>query len=114
MNGTIRECDFCHKDVIIPDDYVMGKGHGIDILRPFQISFQAFLKNIKKKGSDIQICKSCAEKMANYVEQVMCQNKPKPEHKPYDNVTEDVPVFPQSLTGDPPHFHIPTMGSNKV
>lgn len=67
----ISECDWCHEDVVtslFDDKY---GDSGVDILRPFNPSFEHFLGVESKETGDIQICKSCAEKMANYVENVM-------------------------------------------
>lgn len=68
------ECDFCHKDVVtsLYDDKY-GKS-GVDILRPFNPSFESFLEINPKIPSgigELEICKLCAEKMANYIENVL-------------------------------------------
>ena len=70
---SITECDWCHKDVITSMDGKEGK-NGIDILRPFQASFESFLGVDTKHGASIVICKDCATRMANYIKGVIMEN----------------------------------------
>jgi len=74
----LEDCDFC-KQTIVCDDNTK---HGVDVLRPFNPSFERFL-GIKKKYSfvppeegwvltDTTICKKCAKQMANYVKRELC------------------------------------------
>jgi len=79
-NRTITQCDFCKQDVVLSSVFEQkkGTGAGYDILRPFNPSFEAFLganPKIPMPCGDIEICKTCAKKMALYVNNVIKPEK---------------------------------------